>query len=169
MPCPRDEKRGLDLRKFCRDGLAVQYRERGVLLGGADWTTHGGMAQLSTLPLHPLLPFYFPNFFCKPDTQFPTDRAGRGRNMTIDRWAVRAAPMKSIEKSSVTRLGKVLGRESATLHPSPKRPSLPAYLHNWCSPNRIIRSYWHPILPLISLSWEIAIGKLNLKLIWSEI
>ena len=83
----------------------------------------GGMAQLSTLPLHPLLPFYFPNFFCKPDTQFPTDRAGRGRNMTIDRWLVRAAPMKSIEKSSVTRLGKVLGRESATLHPSPKRPS----------------------------------------------
>ena len=128
----------------------------------------GGMAQLSTLPLHPLLPFYFPNFFCKPDTQFPTDRAGRGRNMTIDRWLVRAAPMKSIEKSSVTRLGKVLGRESATLHPSPKRPSLP-YLHNWCSPNRIIRSYWHPILPLISLSWEIAIGKLISKLVLSGI
>ena len=143
---------------------AVQYRERGVLLGGADWTSYGGMAQLSTL----LLPFYFPNFFCKPDTQFPTDHEGRGRNMTIDRWLVRAAPMKSIEKSSVTRLGKVLGRESATLHPSPKRPSLP-YLHNWCSPNRIIRSYWHPILPLISLSWEIAIGKLISKLVWSEI
>ena len=141
--CPRDEKRGLDLRKFCRDGPTVQYRERGVFLGGADWTSYGWRHVATFHPPPPSPPsVLFPQLFLQARYAIPHGSSREGEKHD-HRSLVGSCGAYEINRKIISNSIRESSRASATLHPSRKRPSLP-YLHNWCSPNMIIRSYWHP-------------------------
>ena len=93
---------------------------KGEFSRGADWTSDG--RRVAVAQLFPLLPFYFPNFFA---SQIRNSPQGKERNIIIVRSFVRlAAPMKSIEKSSVTRLGEVSKTNYLSIS-SARLPSVP--------------------------------------------